>query len=142
MEPPALVGLRSCQQGLQRYGWCLAMLTYSSRTSAALRAHLDRNSTFGHEDSRPPRIPVLLSMESRFALEGEEWHKKRAQALCGDDTGGIIDQAVEIVPSDAVTRRAASWDGMAVEAIQLVARDTVEFRFRAPTHLLVAYEEG
>ena len=81
-------------------------------------------------------------MESRFAQEGEEWHKQRARALCGDDTGDAIDHAVEIFPSDAVTRRAASWDGVAVEAVQLLALDTVEFRFRAPTHLLVAYEEG
>jgi AraC family transcriptional regulator len=118
------------------------MLTYSSRTSAALRAHLNGNSAFDHNDSRSPRVPALLSMESRFPQDGEEWHKQRARALCGHDTGDTINHAVEVFPSDAVARRTASWDGMAVEVIQPVALDTVEFRFRAPTHLLVAHEEG
>ncbi len=117
------------------------MLTYSSRTSAALRAHLDRNSTFGHDDSRPPRVPVLL-LESRFAQEGEDWHKPRARALFSHDAGDAVDHAVEVFPSDAVARRTARWDGMAVEVIQPVTLDTVEFRFRAPTHLLVVHEEG
>src|ERR1700730_3741749 len=118
------------------------MLTFSSRASAALRAHLNGNSAFDHDDSRPPRVSALLSMESRFPQEVEEWHKQRARALRGHDTGDAIDHAVEIFPSDAVARRTASWDGMAVEVIQPVALDTVEFRFRAPTHLLVVYEEG
>src|ERR1700704_4157420 len=118
------------------------MLTYSSRTSAALLAHVHGNSAFDHHGSRAARTPMLLSMQHRSAQDGKESHKQRARALCDYDTGDAFDHAVEIFPSDAIRRRRASWEGMAVEVIRTAALHTVEFRFRAPAHLLVVYEEG
>jgi AraC family transcriptional regulator len=85
---------------------------------------------------------MLLSMDHRSAQDGKESHKQRARALCDYDTGDAFDHAVEIFPSDAIRRRRASWEGMAVEVIRTAALHTVEFRFRAPAHLLVVYEEG
>jgi AraC-like DNA-binding protein len=53
-----------------------------------------------------------------------------------------LERGVEITPIDVVSRRAAAWRGVRVEVIQCVTHDKVEFRFRAPWHLLLVYEEG
>jgi len=66
----------------------------------------------------------------------------RPRPLTDLRTGEVIDHAVGIFPSDTVTRRGLAWDGMAIEVVQAVGHEKVEFRFRAPLHLLVAYEEG
>jgi len=49
---------------------------------------------------------------------------------------------VEISPPDAASRRAVAWHGMTVETVRTTTQDDVEYRFRAPMHLLVVYEEG
>ena len=51
-------------------------------------------------------------------------------------------QSLRATPAEAVSRRAMSWDGIRVEIIQSVTTDKIEFRYRAPSHLLLAYEEG
>ena len=53
-----------------------------------------------------------------------------------------FERGLEISPADVVGRRAAAWRGMRVEVIQSVTHDKVEFRSRAPWHLLLVYEEG
>jgi AraC family transcriptional regulator len=53
-----------------------------------------------------------------------------------------VERGVEVSPADVVSRRAAAWRGMRVEVIQCVTHDKVEFRFSAPWHLLLVYEEG
>jgi len=55
---------------------------------------------------------------------------------------GAADWAVEIAPSDAVKRQTATWDGMAAEIVQATAHESIEYRFCAPRHLLVLYEQG
>jgi AraC family transcriptional regulator len=49
---------------------------------------------------------------------------------------------VEISPPDIVQRRLMTWRGMAAESVQCTSQDKVRSRFRAPMHLLLAYEEG
>jgi AraC family transcriptional regulator len=51
-------------------------------------------------------------------------------------------RAVEISPPEIVKRRILRWDGMAAETVQATARKTIAFRFRAPLHLLVAWEQA
>jgi AraC family transcriptional regulator len=51
-------------------------------------------------------------------------------------------RAVEISPPEIVKRRILRWDGMAAETVQAIARKTIAFRFRAPLHLLVAWEQA
>jgi AraC family transcriptional regulator len=87
---------------------------------------------------------VLLSMNrrSRLGAEGEGPRNGLARPLSDHRTDDAIDHAVEIFPSDIVQRRAVAWDGMAAEVVQATRHDKVEFRFRAPFHLLVAYEQG
>jgi len=50
--------------------------------------------------------------------------------------------AVEIHPSDAVRRRIVTTDGMTVEVMQAARREKMEFRFRAPFHLLAVYDQS
>jgi len=79
---------------------------------------------------------------SRSGEDDEPSRHFRPRPLSHFRTGELIDQAVGIFPSDAVTRRTLAWDGMAIEVVQAIRHDKVDFCFRAPLHLLVAYEEG
>ncbi len=60
----------------------------------------------------------------------------------GRPTADVIHPAVEISPLDSVRRRAITWHGMTAETVQSTSQANVKYRFRAPMHLLVAYEEG
>jgi AraC family transcriptional regulator len=50
--------------------------------------------------------------------------------------------AVDISPSHLVGRRALARHGMAAEIVQAKSLDRIEFRFRAPVHLLVVCERA
>jgi AraC family transcriptional regulator len=52
------------------------------------------------------------------------------------------DHAVQVCPADSVKRRAVAWDGMTVETLQATSHEKIEFRFRAPLHLLAVYDQG
>jgi AraC family transcriptional regulator len=49
---------------------------------------------------------------------------------------------VEISPPDIVRRRAMVGGAFAAESVQCVSQEIGSYRFRAPMHLLVAYERG
>jgi AraC family transcriptional regulator len=49
---------------------------------------------------------------------------------------------VSISPQHAVVRHAETWRGTAAEIVQATSNEPVEFRFNAPVHLLIAYEQG
>jgi AraC family transcriptional regulator len=49
---------------------------------------------------------------------------------------------VQVHPADVVTRRIATTDRMAAEIVQATGREKIEFRFRAPFHLLVIHDQG
>lgn len=59
-----------------------------------------------------------------------------------DHDNGIIQQSVQVSPSDLVKRQAIAWDGMAVEIVQATKNEKVEFHFCSPFHLLAVYEQG
>jgi AraC family transcriptional regulator len=113
-----------------------AMLTYSLRTNSASHPRFDRDVAFVSQ--------ATLRTMDRYLGSGEDDKPRhfRPGPLSDLRTGEVTDQAVQIFPSDAVTRRRLAWDGMAIEVVQAIGHDKVEFRFRAPLHLLVAYEEG
>jgi len=50
--------------------------------------------------------------------------------------------AVEISPANGVRRRALAGHGMTAEYVRCTGHGRVKYRFRAPVHLLVAYEQG
>jgi AraC family transcriptional regulator len=49
---------------------------------------------------------------------------------------------VEIRPPDLVRRRVITCHGMTAETVQSASHTRLEYRFRAPMHLLVIYEDG
>jgi AraC family transcriptional regulator len=48
--------------------------------------------------------------------------------------------AVQVSPSDTVSRRIARWPGMAVEIVQASRRGRIDYRFCAPVHMLVVHD--
>ena len=52
------------------------------------------------------------------------------------------DGVVRVSPSDAVSRRIASWPGMAVEIVQASRRGRIDYHYCAPAHMLVLHERG
>src|SRR6516225_526735 len=119
------------------------MLTYSLRTNSAVHPRFDNSARFDRDVAFIPQT-ALRSMDrySRSGEDGEQSRRVRPRPLSDLRTGEVIDQAVRIFPSDAVTRRSLAWDGMAIEVVHAIGHEKVEFRFRAPVHLLVAYEGG
>jgi AraC family transcriptional regulator len=53
-----------------------------------------------------------------------------------------IQAAVTVLPAEGVIRRRAAWRGVAVETVDVTRHGRIEFRFRAPVHLLVLLETG
>jgi AraC family transcriptional regulator len=74
--------------------------------------------------------------------------KRRTVPIRGTDAGLIGQSAVdgiptvEVSPVDIVSRRAIAWRGMTAEIIQAARRERVEYRYRAPVHLLAVYDQG
>jgi AraC family transcriptional regulator len=52
----------------------------------------------------------------------------------------VATQVVRFGPSEITRRQVASWCGMHADAVQVTRHEPFEFSFRAPYHLLVAYE--
>ena len=71
-----------------------------------------------------------------------------SQSPFSRDSGKVLsvvdatDHAVEVYPPDIVRRRTVAWDGMAAEIVQATRPEKIEFRFRAPLHLLAVYDQG
>src|SRR5262245_27774367 len=119
------------------------MLTYSLHTNSSPHPRFDNRVGFDRDVAFVPRT-ALRSRDrySRSGADGEQSRHFRPTPLSDLRTGEVINQAVRIFPSDAVPRRSLAWDGMAIEVVHAIGHDKVEFRFRAPVHVLVAYEEG
>jgi AraC family transcriptional regulator len=116
------------------------MLSYSLRTNSAPR--LDSKIPFDRRVSVVPRTATSRFTDDYSGLDEEQVRHFRPGLLPDFPARDVIDPAVDIFPSDAVTRRSFAWDGMAIEVVQTLTHETIEFSFRASRHLLVAYEEG
>jgi AraC family transcriptional regulator len=113
------------------------MLTSSLRTNAALCAPFNGHQAFDRDHSRASRNLLLPPPADTFGEEGELLRK-----LSDDNAADRIEHAVEILPSNIVKRCAVELDGVTIEVVQVLTHDEVKFRYHAPFHLLVAYEEG
>ena len=83
------------------------------------------------------------SLRRFFAIAGSR--KPLVQGLRVVVPGGAFDDeqpAVDISPTDGITRRRVSWDGAAAETVECPVDEEIVFRFNAPAHLLVVYEQG
>jgi AraC family transcriptional regulator len=77
------------------------------------------------------------------ALEGGDEHTElQAHPKPGLSMVNATNYAVEVYPPDVVRRRTVAWDGMAAEIVQATRPEKMEFRFRAPLHLLAVHEQG
>jgi hypothetical protein len=117
------------------------MLTYSLRTNVGLRARFDGKPSFDRSDLQPSPDGVL-ALDQHSCLtgvkdRGNNWPRKFSDC----HTKHAISYTIDIFPSDTVNR-ITTWDGMAVELVQTTAHHKVEFHFRAPFHLLIAYKRG
>jgi AraC family transcriptional regulator len=96
----------------------------SSPTSGASSSLLAENALQRH---------VLL------AVQGE---RKRGVGSVGAIGEIVTHPTVDIFPSNVVTRQRLTGHGVTVESVNHIGPGTVIHLFRAPQHLLVAYEQG
>ena len=85
-----------------------------------------------------------VNVASHRTLDPHESHCEHSDAyrLLDQPMAREINRGVQIYPSDGVTRRTVTWDGMAAEIVQGTRREKLEFRFHAPLHLLAIYDQG
>ena len=106
-----------------------------------------------HPSIRPPWRQRATPPEASSSLAARRFSSDESaceqQADCGGHrrshggaTADAIHPVVEISPPDIVSRSAISCHGMTAETVKTTNQVNVEYCFRAPMHLLVAYEEG
>src|SRR5215813_13806307 len=82
-----------------------------------------------------PLVPAYRSPPNNGDDEQSDFHSPRVSA--GHTTTGEVHPAVEISPPEAVRRRSVTGHGMAAESLQSTSRSKIQYRFRAPVHLLI-----
>jgi AraC family transcriptional regulator len=113
------------------------MLTNSSPTNVGSYGVFDRGLP------RSSQAALLLSLDRRPGLgKRQDERVSHEVRLRRRPATSAADCAVEIAPSNAVKRQAATWNGMAAEIVQATTHESIEYRFCAPRHLLVLYEQG
>lgn len=92
------------------------------------------------EDARSAQ--GLFAVEEALRTDGRrpDFPSFRAprNAVAADPTYPVV----QISPPNGVRRRVLTGHGMAAEYVQCTGQGRVTYRFRAPVHLLVAYEQG
>jgi AraC family transcriptional regulator len=101
-------------------------------------------ATFEGRFPRSSQADPSLSGDRRSHFSYRHAQRTGSAARTSSDRQALdlADHVVEISPAHAVTRRTATSDGMTAEIVQATSHDRFEFRFRAPVHLLVVYEQG
>src|ERR1700738_3203418 len=117
------------------------MLTYSPVTNVARRINFSKPASIDARDACPRQRAVLLRTDSRLQERADQ-NNGRARWMPAGYTGEVENHTLQVLPADVVSRRTKAWDGIRMEIIQSLTHDAVEFRFRAPCHLLLVYEEG
>jgi AraC family transcriptional regulator len=107
-------------------------------------AHVPSHGAFDRSlpNSLRPPLPFSLDRRAHIGRSLRERSDQDTRWSYDSPAAGRIDPAVEISPADSVKRRVVAWDGMAAEVVQVTQRERIEYRFRAPRHLLVVYEQG
>jgi AraC family transcriptional regulator len=103
-------------------------LDVASRSRALSRANPEFN---GSRVRTLSQFPIGVNQTERHWAGMREHDVNEPQSL------------VNIAPSESVERRTIAWsESMYADLVQSTDHGRVEFRFRAPVHLLVAYERG
>jgi AraC family transcriptional regulator len=94
-------------------------------------------SSFDHPAVRLPRSDAYARPDrpllSHEAAGGRRWSRDDVRE------GPSL---VTITPPEAVTRQSVGLKGVHAELVRFTGHERVSLRFRAPVHLLVAYEQG
>jgi AraC family transcriptional regulator len=98
-------------------------------------------SSFEEQERGARSARSLFTIEEALPID-DGWADPIPCSLPDATTAGGAHPAVEISPASGVRRRALAGQGMAAECVQCTGRGRVEYRFRAPVHLLLAYEQG
>jgi AraC family transcriptional regulator len=117
------------------------MLTYSLASNVARRANFDGPASAVLDDPRPRQAANVVRIDGRID-RGRRPVNGFARWPSDRNIDDVTSHELEITPANVVTRRTVAWDGIRVEIVQSITHDKVEFRFRAPCHLLLVYEEG
>lgn len=64
------------------------------------------------------------------------------EASRAGESNEILFPTVKIAPRAVVSRRGMEWRGMGAEFVQATIHDRIDYSFRSPLHLLVAYDQG
>lgn len=101
-------------------------------------------AAFAANARRPEQTDPFLSADWRAPFNGGKAQRTNsvAHAQFGRRSADGADCRVEISSGDAVSSRTVISDGIVAEVVQAAGHDKFEFRFRAPMHLLVVYEQG
>jgi AraC family transcriptional regulator len=98
---------------------------------------------FTRPGSRPAQSAVLLAVEGR--AQAEESRTVRIGQHAAAPTHGtprLVHPVIDVSPSHLVGRRPLTRHGVTAEIVQAKTLGRIEFRFRAPMHLLVLCERG
>jgi AraC family transcriptional regulator len=90
----------------------------------------------------PPLQPFGLQAATQQVRFDEPSDLDPPRLSIGDATTDLIHPVVRISPPEVATRRTVTGHGMAAESVQSASRNKIQYRFRAPMHLLVMYEKG
>jgi AraC family transcriptional regulator len=94
------------------------------------------------EEASPPLQPFTLQAATRKVRFDERSDLDPSRLSNGDATSDLIYPVVGISPPEVATRCTVTGHGMAAESVQCAGRNKIQYRFRAPVHLLVMYEKG
>jgi AraC-like DNA-binding protein len=101
--------------------------------------------SFDSNDSRPFQLRVPLTTDRRMGLgrhPEERLDRDWTGRPCDSDPAELTHPVVEISQADMVTRQTMTWPGMAAEFVTSSSHEKIEYRFRAPVHLLAVWEQG
>src|SRR5215467_4864835 len=90
----------------------------------------------------PPLQPFKLQAATKQVRFDELFDLDPPRLSDGDATPDLVHPAVTISPPEVATRRTLTGHGMAAESVQSASRNKIQYRFRAPMHLLIMYEKG
>jgi AraC family transcriptional regulator len=77
------------------------------------------------------------------SFDESHFQRRELHSDLGPDRGrGFCDATIQISPNDLVKRHSSVRHGLVTESIYAPTGSRIEFRFEAPVHLLVMYDEG
>jgi AraC family transcriptional regulator len=101
--------------------------------------------SFDNDNARafPARAPLTMDRRAALGRHPEERLARGWPGHAGEpDPTELKHPVVEISQADMVTRQTLTWPGMAAEFVTSSSHEKIEYRFRAPVHLLAVWEQG